>query len=136
MESNGLSRSIGTSPANKHGSVKLIDVLEDISELADDDLGRAIVSACVGKGYDAKYIRDYLRCHGTDCRIPYKRNSKKIAQNKNQKHHGKTGFVVERFFAWPKCGFHRTAVRYEKNCENYLGFVYLACVMMYWRVLG
>ena len=36
------------------------------------------------RGYDAKCIRDYLRCHGIDCCIPYKRNSKKIAQNRNQ----------------------------------------------------
>jgi len=46
-------------------------------------------------------------------------------------------FVVKRFFAWLKCGFRRTAIRYERNCDNYyLGLVvYLACIMMYWRVL-
>ncbi len=44
-------------------------MLEDISELAGDNLGRAIVSAYAGKGYDAKCIRDYLRCHGINCRI-------------------------------------------------------------------
>ncbi len=132
----GLLISVRTSPVNEHDSTKFIDVLEDISELAGDNLGRAIASAYAGKGYDAKYIRDYLRCHGISCRIPYKKSSKKIAQNRNQKHHGKTRFVAERFLAWPKCGFHRTAVGYERNCENYLGFAYLACIMMYWRVLG
>ena len=49
---------------------------------------------------------------------------------------GKTRFVVERFFAWLKCGFHRTTIRYERNCDNYIGFVYLASILMYWRVLG
>ena len=120
VDKTGLPISIRTSPANEHDSTKFIDVLEDISELGGGDLGCAIVSAYADKGYDAKYIRDCLRCHGISCRIPYKRNSKKIAQNRNQKHHGKTRFVVERFLAWPKCGFHRTAVGYEKNCENYL----------------
>ncbi len=136
MDETGLPISIRTSPANEHDSAKFIGVLEDISELAGDNLGRAIVSAYADRGYDAKCIRDCLRCHGIDCCIPYKKSSKKIAQNRNQKHYGKTRFVVERFLEWPKCGFHRTAARYEKNCENYLGFAYLACVMMYWRVLG
>ncbi len=98
----GLPISAGTSPANEHDSAKFIDVLEDISELAGDDLGRAIASAYADRGYDAKCIRDYLRCHGIDCCIPYKRNSKEIAQNRNQKHHGKTRFIAERFFAWLK----------------------------------
>ncbi len=120
VDKTGLPISAGTSSANEHDSTKFIDVLEDISELADDNLGRVIASAYADKGYDAKYIRDYLRCHGIDCCIPYKRNSRKIAENRNQKHHGKTRFVVERFLAWLKCGFHRTAVGYEKNCDNYL----------------
>ena len=34
----------------------------------------------------------------------------KERQNKNQKYYGKTRFVVERFFAWQKCGFHRTTI--------------------------
>ena len=136
VESNGLSISIRTSSTNQHDSTKFIDVLENISEYLDDGSIQEIVSAYADKGYDAKYIRDYLRCHGTGCCIPYKKNSKNIAQNKNQKHNGKTRFVVERFFAWLKCGFHRTAIRYEKNYENYLGFVYLASILIYWRVLG
>ena len=44
------------------------------------------------------------------CCIPYKKNSKTVSQNKNQKYYGKTRFVVERFFAWLKCGFHRTTI--------------------------
>ncbi len=136
VDKTGLPISIMASPANEHDSTKFIDVLENISELVDDDLIREIISVYADKGYDAAYIRDYLRSHGIDCCIPYKRNSRNVAQNRNQKNYGKTRFVVERFFAWLKCGLHRTAVRYERNCDNYLGFVYLACVMMYWRVLG
>ncbi len=110
--------------------------MENISEFVDDDLAQAIASAYADKGYDAKYIRNHLRCYGINCCIPYRKNSKKILQNKDQKHYGKTRFVVEQFFAWLKCGFHRTAIKYEKKCNNYLRFVYLASIMMYWRVLG
>ena len=113
MESNGLPISIRTSPANQHDSTKFIDVLENISDFLNDDLIHAIVSAYADKGYDAAYIRNYLRCYGINCCIPYKKNSKTVSQNKNQKYYGKTRFVVERFFAWLKCGFHRTTIRYE-----------------------
>ena len=136
MESNGLPISIRTSPANIHDSTKFIDVLENISDFLNDDLIQQIISAYADKGYDAAYIRNYLRCYGINSCIPYKKNSKTVSQNMNQKHYGKTRSVVERFFAWLKCGFHRTTIRYERNCDNYFGFVYLASIMMYWRVLG
>jgi transposase len=128
------------SPANIHDSIKFIDVIENISDFLDDDSIKQIVSVYADKGYDAKYIRNYLRNNGINCCIPYKKNSKFILQNNIQNNgynnYNKTRFVVERFFAWLKNGFHRTRIRYEKNCDNYLGFVYLASIMMYWRVLG
>ncbi len=99
-----------------------------------------IVTVYADKGYDAKYIRDYLKNKGINCCIPYKKNSKISLQNNIQNNsynnYNKTRFVVERFFAWLKNGFHRTRIRYEKNCDNYLSFVYLASILMYWRVLG
>ena len=72
MESNGLPISIRTSPANQHDSTKFIDVLENISDFLNDDLIHAIVSAYADKGYDAAYIRNYLRCYGINCCIPFK----------------------------------------------------------------
>ena len=110
--------------------------MESISDFVDGGIMNEIVSVYADKGYDAAYIRNYLRCHGIGCCIPYKSNSKFIVSENQQNIYNKTRFVVERFFAWLKCGFRRTAIRYEKNCENYLGFVYLASILMYWRVLG
>lgn len=110
--------------------------MENISEYLDEQMIEEIVSVYADKGYDAKYIRMYLRNNGINCCIPYKNNSKFILQNNIQNSYNKTRFVVERFFGWLKNGFHRTRIRYEKRCDNYLGFVYLASIMMYWRVLG
>ena len=125
-----------TSPANEHDSTKLIDVIESISDFTDDNMIEEIVSVYADKGYDAKYIRMYLRNNGINCCIPYKRDSKFIIPKNLQNNYNKTRFVVERFFGWLKNGFHRTRIRYEKRCDNYLGFVYLVSVMMYWKVLG
>ena len=124
------------SSANEHDSTKFIDVMENISEFVDDSMMDEIVTVYADKGYDAKYIRNYLRCNGMNCCIPYKKNSRFIVLENQNNIYNKTRFVVERFFAWLKCGFHRTAIRYEKKCDNYLGFVYLASIMMYWKVLG
>jgi len=81
VEQNGLPISIVMSPANIHDSTKFIDVMENISDFVDDDLLKEIISVYADKGYDAKYIRNYLRNNGISCCIPYKSNSKFIVPN-------------------------------------------------------
>ena len=136
VEQNGLPVSIVCSSANIHDSTKFIDAIESISDFAEGNCVQQIISVYADKGYDSTTIRDYLK---TKNMIPCisKRNYKtKNKQSFHQTNYNKTRYVVERFFAWLKNGFHRTRIRYEKNCNNYLGFVYLASIMMYWRVLG
>ena len=125
------------SPANEHDSTKCIDVTESISDYLDDDSIQQIESVYADKGYDAKYIRMCLWDRNIACCIPYKIcwNSKFILQNNDYEHCNKTRFVVERFFAWLKNGFHRTRIRYERTTENYLAFVNLASFLIYCRVL-
>jgi len=128
--------SIIISSANQHDSTKFIDVMESISDFLDDDIIDEIVSVYADKGYDAVAIREYLKSKNIKGCIP-KRNFKTEKGNTtNQNNYNKTRFVVERFFAWLKNGFHRTRIRYEKIAENYLAFVNIACIMMYWGVLG
>jgi transposase len=97
---------------------------------------KQIVSVYADKGYDAKHIRKYLRIRNIQDCIPYRINSRIISQNNNQNNYYKNRYVVERFFAWLKCGFHRTRIRYERIAENFLAFVNIASIMMYWTVLG
>ena len=139
MESNGLPISIVCSSANIHDSTKFVDVMESISDFLDDSMVKEIISVYADKGYDAAYIRNYLKNKNIIPCIPkrnFKKNNNKKYSDVNQNNYNKTRFVVERFFAWLKNGFHRTRIRYEKRCDNYLGFIYLASIMMYWRVLG
>ena len=77
MESNGLPISIRTSPANQHDSTKFIDVLENISDFLNDDLIHAIISAYADKGYDAAYIRNYLRCYGINCNASHTKRTQR-----------------------------------------------------------
>jgi transposase len=136
VDCNGLPISIVISSANQHDSTKFIDVIESISDFLDDDMIDEIASVYADKGYDAVTIREYLKNRNIISCIP-KRNFKTEKGNTiNQNNYNKTRFVVERFFAWLKNGFHRTRIRYERIAENYLAFVNIACIMMYWRVLG
>lgn len=110
--------------------------METISEYLDEQMIDEIVSVYADKGYDAVTIREYLKNRNIISCIP-KRNFKTEKGNtSNQNNYNKTRFVVERFFAWLKNGFHRTRIRYERIAENYLAFVNIASIMMYWRVLG
>jgi len=43
-------------------------------------------------------------------------------------------YTIERFFGWIKA-FRRVIIRYERLAITYLGFVHLACVMLYLRIL-
>jgi len=111
VEQHGLPVSIVCSPANIHDSTKFIDVIENISEFIDDYMVEQIVTVYAYKEYDAKYIRNYLRCNGINCCIPYKNNSKFIISKNQNNIYNKTRFVVKRFFGWLKNGFHRIRIR-------------------------
>lgn len=109
--------------------------MENVSDYLDDDSIKQIKKVYADKSYDAKRIREYLKSRDITDRIPH-RNFKTRRSKTTQNRYNKTRYVVERFFAWLKCGFHRIRIRYERIAENYLGFVNVACIMMYWRVLG
>ena len=49
------------SPANHHDSIKLIDIVENISDFVDDGMIEEIASVYADKGYDSGTIRNYLK---------------------------------------------------------------------------
>ena len=106
VDGNGLPISIVISSANQHDSTKFIDVIESISDFLDDNMIDKIVSVYADKGYDAVTIREYLKNRNIISCIP-KSNFKTEKDNtSNQKNYNKTRFIVERFFALLKNGFH------------------------------
>jgi len=109
--------------------------MESISDHLNCSDTNKIRSVYADKGYDAYSIRDYLKNRNTVPCIPKRNFKTNDNQIKNQNNYNKTRFTVERFFAWLKCGFHRTKIRYERLVENHLGFCVIASIMMYWRVL-
>ena len=127
--------SFAVDSANIHDSTKFADVMKNISEYLDKSMVNEIVAVYADKGYDSMSIRECLKNKNVSACIPFRKNSKS-PEIKPYKKYNSVRYVVERFFAWLKNGFHRTRIRYEKNCDNYLGFVCLVSIVMYWRVLG
>ena len=77
------------------------------------------------KGLRCSIIRNYLHVMELIA-ASTKRTAMTVSQNKNQKYYGKTRFVVERFFAWLKCGFHRIL----QTCS---GFVIIMSDLFTWH---
>ena len=115
-------------------TTKLIDVMEDISEFLDGCAIKEAVSAYADRGYDSGTIRNYLKNRNIRDRISFGKNSA-TTKNKSYRKHSSIRHVVERFLAWLKDGFRRTAIRYERVAENYLGPVSIASFLMYCGVL-
>ena len=130
VDGTGLPVSIVMSPANEHDSTKFVDVMESISDFADDSMMEQIVSVYADRGYGSKPIRSYARSRNIIPCIPFRKNSK-TANDAGKDNYNRTRFVVERFFAWLKNGFHRTRIRYERNAGNYPGLVSIASFLMY-----
>jgi transposase len=136
VDCNSLPVSIVISSANNHDSTRLIDVMENLDYSLDDSAIHQIKEVYADKGYDTKSFREYLtsRCI-KDC-ILHRNYKTKHHDNSNRYNYNKTRYVVERFFAWLKCGFHRIVIRYERIVGNYLAFINIASFLMYCRVLG
>ncbi len=135
VDGTGLPVSIVMSPANEHDSTKFVDVMESISDFADDSMMEQIVSVYADRGYDSKPIRSYVRSRNVIPCISFRKNGRTADDDAGKDSYSRTGFVAERFFAWLKNGFHRTGIRCERNAGNYPGLVSIAPFLTYCRVL-
>ena len=82
------------------------------------------------KGFDSDPLARRIEGRGAVAVIPPKKNRK--MPRKYDKHLYKERNKVERFIRLLK-QYRRVATRYEKTDPNYLGFVYVAAVMILLR---
>lgn len=90
--------------------------------------------------YDTQEIRDYLKRRGIKAHIRVNRRKRmkpKLGRGHRwvEKSYHRVRNSVERFFAWLKGGFRRLAIRYERLLSTFVGFLYLACFVIAWRLL-
>ncbi len=106
------------SPVNNHDSIKLVEVVDGVSDYFDDDMIKQIMSVYAGKGYDTKFLREYLQKRKIHDCISYRTNSKEEHDDADQNNFNKTRFVVERLFAWLKNGLLQQKITISLNKEN------------------
>ena len=82
------------------------------------------------KGYDSDHLVQTIESQGAEAVIPPKKNRKEPREY--DKHLYKERNKVERFINLMK-QYRRVATRYDKTDTNFLGFIYMAAIMVLLR---
>jgi len=83
--------------------------------------------------FDSDPLDEQLRAQGIELIAPHRSNrSKPKTQDGRALRRSKRRWKVERLWAWLQ-NFRRILVRYDRHVHNYLGFVYLGCLIILLR---
>lgn len=116
-----------TAPANWHDAICLEDLLHSVVVERPDDEQHL----CLDKGYDNPTGRETVEQFDYTPRILSIRDETRPRLPGRRK---PRRWVVERTIAWlNKC--RAILVRYNKNAQNYLGLIQLACALLWYRRL-
>lgn len=86
---------------------------------------------CLDKGYDNEPTREVVRERDYVAHIR-RIGEEKLDCNTGEKRYPARRWVVERTLGWlSKC--RAILVRYEKKAANYLGFIKVACILLWYR---
>ena len=116
--------------ANVHDTKLLAATLEAVIVPRPMPTEEAPQHLCLDKGYDNPTGERAVREHG------YTGHIRRIGEEKLDPNREKTyparRWVVERTLAWlNKC--RAILIRYDKKASNYLGFLKLACALLWYR---
>ena len=88
------------------------------------------------RAYDPDPLDAALSTEGIEMIAPHRRNRKRRkTQDGRRLRRDRRRWTIERLFAWLGNYFRRLVVRYERQVENYLGFVQLGCAVILLRQL-
>lgn len=126
-------------PGNAHEGRRLIPVMESIS-VKHDGRGRPRKRPKVlyaDTKYNMPLNKFYLDGRNIRSQMPEvstkkRRQGRPRAFDKSAYNHVRS--MIERFNGWIKA-FRRVAIRYDRLPQVYMGFVHLACIMVYLRIL-
>ena len=87
------------------------------------------------RAYDSDPLDEALKEKGVELIAPHKANRvKPKTQDGRKLRRYKRRWKVERLFAWLQ-NFRRIATRYDYHIANFIGFVYLGCILLFLRDL-
>lgn len=130
VEAEGGPLAVTIEAANVHDSKLLKATLESVVVSRPEPDEEAPQNLCLDKGYDNPTSRKAVEEAGY---VPHiRRIGEEKLDNKGRKRHPARRWVVERTIGWlQKC--RAILVRYDKNWENYLGLIQLACGLLWYR---
>jgi transposase len=126
-------------PGNQHEGRKLIPIMESIS-IRHDGRGRPRKRPKVlyaDTNYNMPLNRFYLEGKHIGSQMPEHPGKKKgfgRPRTFDKRAYNQVRSMIERFNGWIKA-FRRVATRFDRLPQVYMGFVHLACIMVYLRVL-
>jgi transposase len=131
---------VTTGAANQHEGRKLIPIMKSISIKHDGRGGRPRKRPKVlyaDTKYNMPLNKFYLDKKHVRSQMPDPPGKKKRPGRPrvfDESAYNRVRSMIERFNGWIKA-FRRVATRYDRLPEVYMGFVHLACIMIYLRVL-
>lgn len=128
---------ISISRGDEHEGTKLIPLMKSISIRGKRGRPRKRTKRIYADSkYNTPLNKFYLRKNEIDYHMPSTDKKRKPGRPKvfDKESYKKERSSIERFFGWIKA-FRRVIIRYERLAITYLGFVHLACVMLYLRIL-
>ena len=85
------------------------------------------------RAYDSDQLDEELASQGIEMIAPHRQNRKKrTTQDGRVLRRYCRRWRIERLFAWLQ-NFRRLVVRYEYHVQNFIGFVYLGCILILLR---
>jgi transposase len=122
----GLPLSVSIADGSRH-DVSLVEQTLDAAFVED------LPSQVIGdKAFDSAKLAARLRERGLELVAPLRLGTKTRRQDGRKLRRYKKRWKVERLFAWLK-QFRRISTRWDRKAENFLGFLYLGCMVILLR---
>jgi putative transposase len=130
VEADGGPLGVVVAGANVHDTKLLAKTIDAVVVDRPAATAKAPQHLCLDKGYDNP--TGHATVAATDYTPHVRRIGEEKLDKKGRKRHPARRWVVERTLAWlSKC--RGILVRYAKKSSNYLGYLQLACALLWYR---
>lgn len=132
-EAAGIPVGVVVAGANRHDMKLTRETLASIPVVRPEPTAEQPQGLCLDKGYDYDEVREIVKEFGFTAHI--RARGEEAQAIKEEAGYKARRWVVERTHSWLN-RFRRLLVRWEKQAENYLGLLHLACGLLTLRGAG
>lgn len=132
-EGHGVPVGVAVAGANRHDMKLVRQTIESMVVERPAPTEEEPQGMCLDKGYDYDEVRETLAEFGFTAHIRARGEEAKELREEAGKRARR--WVVERAHSWLN-RFRRLLIRWDKNPQNYLGFLHFACALIAFRAAG